>query len=160
LATPTKGSSPKSGDNAKDQPYAQSMSIFRAMIRAYPHLAALLLALALAMKALIPAGMMVSSGSRSLSVEICADSLGQRITKQITIANTQPHPADAAKADMAKKPCAFAAHAAPLLGGADGWLLAGALAFILALGFITAPTLLLPRRAHLLPPPCGPPALA
>jgi len=135
------------------------MPALRAMIRANPRLAALLLALALAMKALVPAGYMVSS-SRSLSIEICADSLGQRITKQITVANTKPHAADMAKADMAKKPCTFAAHAAPLLGGADGWLLAAALAFILALGFAPAHAPLLRRSAQLLPPPCGPPAFA
>lgn len=130
------------------------------MIRAHPRLAALLLALALAMKALVPAGYMVGTGSRSPTMEICADSLGQRITKQITVANARAHPADTAKADMAKKPCAFAGHAAPLLGGADGWLLAGALAFILALGFAPVHAPLLRRLVALLPPPCGPPVHA
>lgn len=136
------------------------MPALRTMIRAYPRLAALLLALALAMKALVPGGYMVGAGTRSLTLEICADSLGQHLTRQITVADTKPHTADVAKADMAKKPCTFAAHAAPLLGGADGWLLAGALAFILALGFAPAHAPLLRRRTNHLPPPCGPPALA
>jgi len=76
------------------------------------------------------------------------------------VVGDKAHAADIAKADMAKKPCTFAAHTAPLLGGADGWLLAGALAFILALGFAPVHRPRLTRMAHVLPPASGPPAYA
>jgi len=135
------------------------MLSLRALIGSNRIAVGLVLALALAMKALVPTGFMVSTASRTLTIEICADSLAQRITKQIVVGD-KAHAADIAKADMAKKPCTFAAHVVPLLGGADGWLLAGALAFILALGFAPVHRPLLRRAAFLLPPASGPPAYA
>jgi hypothetical protein len=136
------------------------MQPLRALIASNRLAFALMLAFALAMKALVPAGFMVSSTARTLTLEICADASGQRLTKQVTIGQTAPHAADLAKADMAKKPCTFAAHAAPLLSGADGWLLALALAFILALGYTPRRTPRFRRATYLLPPASGPPALA
>ena len=117
--------------------------------------------MALAMKALVPAGYMVASGTRTLSIQICADSVGQRMTKQIAVADTGAnHATDTAKSDMAKQACPYGGHSAPVLGGTDPWLLAAALAFIIALG--VAPVAIpRPRRAgFLLPPACGPPVIA
>ena len=66
----------------------------------------------------------------------------------------------AAKADMAKKPCVFAGHAAQALGGADGWLLAGAIAFLLARGFAPVYLPALRRPFRLRPPLRAPPLIA
>lgn len=132
----------------------------RVWIRAHCPCALLVLALALAMKMLVPAGFMVSS-SRVLTIEICTESLGTRTMQQITVgADKAAHQADSAKAAMAKKPCTFAGHSAALMGGADAWLLAGALAFILLLGFAPVHRPRLARVPWLLPPPSGPPAFA
>jgi hypothetical protein len=137
------------------------MTALRAFIRTHRSLACLLLAMALAMKALVPAGYMVASGTRMVSIQICADSVCQRLTKQIAVADTGAnHATDTAKSDIAKQACPYGGHSAPVLAGADLWLLTAALAFILALGF--APVAIpRPRRASfLLPPACGPPAIA
>lgn len=138
-----------------------AMTALRIFIRAHRSLACLVLVLALAMKALVPAGYMVASGTRMMSIQICADSVGQRLTKQIVVADTGAnHTTDTAKSDMAKQACPYGGHSAPVLDVTDPWLLATALAFILALG-IAPVAIPRPRRASfLLPPACGPPVIA
>jgi len=130
------------------------MMLFRAFFMSHTRVAALLIALALCMKALIPAGYMLGSESRTITVLICADSLGHQITKQIDVGSKEH---GKSKSDA---PCAFTALTHGALGGADPVLLALALLFILALAF--APLLpATPKRAHYLRPPLrGPPALA
>lgn len=129
-----------------------------ALIRKHAWLTLVLLALALAAKALVPAGLMLSpSAGRVLTVTICADASGMPRQMQIAIPDKDDllgDPADAAEADQ---PCAFAGLGHAALGGADPVLLAGALAFILLLGF--APPSALPLRdiAYLRPPLRGPP---
>ncbi len=122
--------------------------------------AALLLAVALAMKALVPAGYMAMPGKQLLSVSICADASGGAQLRQIAI----PMKGDPAHAgeDRGKAgiTCAFASLAVASLGGADVPLLALALAFVLATGLAgtTAPPTTAP--AHLRPPLRGPPCTA
>jgi hypothetical protein len=132
------------------------MQLLRAFFLRHRRMAALLIALTLAMKALVPAGFMLGSDSRVLTVQICADALGQQVTQKIVL------PASHSGEDKAKSdsPCHFTALGHAMLGGADPLLLAVALAFVLALGFapVLAPA---PRRiAFLRPPLRGPPALS
>lgn len=135
------------------------MHALRAFLRTNRRLALALVALALVIKALVPAGYMLSGplgdGARVLTVAICADASGELATKQITV------PSDG-KSDHAKAEgtCAWGVLAMAALAGADVLLLALALAFILALG-------LAPRRppargqlTYLRPPLRGPPAFA
>lgn len=135
------------------------MTSFRAFFLSHVRLAALLVALALCMKALIPAGYMLGGETRTITVQICADSIGHQITRQIEIGirdhGSKSH--DKAKADA---PCAFTALSHGALGGADPIQLALALLFLLTLGF--APVIPnAPKRVHYLRPPLrGPPALA
>jgi hypothetical protein len=128
----------------------------RSFLRDHRRLAACLIALALAMKALVPAGYMLGATAHVLTVEVCADSQGKHLTQLIVVPG-ESTPADHAKSDG---PCAWSALGIAALGGADLALLALALAFILLLGF--APTAPAPRsRAHHLRPPLrGPPSLA
>lgn len=133
------------------------MSALRAFLRDHRRLAVLLLALALLVKALVPAGFMLASGARVLTVEICADPSGTRMTKQIVIpADGKSHqsPGDHAKADGA---CAFSGLHMAALGGADAALLTLALAFILLLGFAPQAPPLAAEPAYLRPPLRGPP---
>lgn len=133
-----------------------TMQALRAFFLYHRRMAALLVALALCMKALIPAGYMLGDGTRLLTVQICADSLGHTITTQIAVGK-KDHGAGKGKADA---PCAFTALTHAALGEADPIQLALALLFLLTLAF--APLLpAAPRRiAHLRPPLRGPPALA
>lgn len=137
------------------------MARLRALIRDHARLTLVLLALVLAVKAVIPAGFMLSSGGeRFLTVTVCSDATG--VPRQMQIALPHKDDAKAAHAEAADKgaPCAFAGLGHALLGGADPVLLAGALAFILLIGLapLTAPRLR--GVAYLRPPLRGPPALS
>jgi hypothetical protein len=108
----------------------------RAILLHNRHLAVALVIIALAMKALVPPGYMVAGSSRSLTVLVCADSIGARSAVQVTIPQIGGKQA----------------------GGADPIQLALALAFTLALGFLAIATPRVIRSRRVLPPPCGPPS--
>jgi hypothetical protein len=137
------------------------MNRLRAFLCRHARTVLALFALALAMKALLPAGTMLApAGEQLLTVTICADASGA--PRQMTIAvplskdaGFQEHGAPADK----QQPCAFAALGKAALGGADPLLLAAALAFILLVGL--APLRAPPARdiPFLRPPLRGPPSL-
>ncbi len=119
--------------------------------------AALLLALALAMKVLVPAGYMAMPGAQLLSVSICADASGGAQLRQIALPmKGEPAPAGG-EHGKAAVPCAFSALSMASLGGADAPLLALALAFVLAAGLFPAIPAPASAQAHLRPPLRGPP---
>ena len=133
------------------------MSRFRSFLHSHKALAALLLAAVLCLKVLIPAGFMPGLTGTVLTVSICADSTGERLTRHIVIpAKGSPD----GQRSGAGGECAFTALTMGALGGADLVLLALAAAFILALGFapVTFPA---PRGSLRLRPPLrGPPRTA
>lgn len=135
------------------------MTSLRAFCVHHTRLALLLVVMAMAMKALIPDGFMPDFGSRTISIQICADALGQTRTKQIIIGQKGEEPVKASHG-KGEGICAFSALGHHGLGGADPILLAAALLFLIVLGF--APVIpAAPRRiTFLLPPLRGPPALA
>lgn len=119
-------------------------------------LAMALVALALAMRALIPAGFMPgSTATSSFTVLVCADATGNHTPVTIKVAR-QGAPEQA----KANEHCAFAGLGMAALGGADPVLLAAAIAFLIALGFGPVALPALRRAPRVLPPPCGPPALS
>lgn len=135
------------------------MHFLRAFLARHQPVAALLIVAALCMKALVPAGYMIGQGDRILTLEICTDSQGGRVTKQIVIpGNGQSHE-DQGKQSKSDGICAFSALSFASLSAADPLLLAIALIFILALGFVPVNA---PRpvwQFHLRPPLRGPPAI-
>lgn len=137
------------------------MARLRVLIRDHARLTLVLLALALAVKAVIPAGFMLSSGGeRFLTVTVCSDATGVPRQMQIALPLKDEAKSDHAEAADKGAPCAFAGLGHALLGGADPVLLAGALAFILLIGLapLTAPRLR--GVAYLRPPLRGPPTLS
>ena len=136
------------------------MQSLRALIRENRQLALALLVLAFCIKAIIPAGFMVSASSDTvLTVTICSDASNGLKQMQLAI------PAKAqgsGHSDSAKKGehCAFSGLAKVAVGGADAFLLALAFAFILVLGLAPAKRLPLQQRAYLRPPLRAPPASA
>lgn len=128
--------------------------MLRALILRQPWLVALLVALALAMRALVPAGMMVDSGQRVLTITICADSLGQTLSRTLVL---PARPADAAKTG-APKACAFSVLAYGAQG-ADAFVLAALLLFILAAALAPLPTPAPRRMAYANPPARAPPKM-
>lgn len=134
------------------------MHALRAFFLSHHLLAFGLVLAALGMKMLVPAGMMIGHDSQVLTVQICADGIGQTLTKQISIPMKSDSGDSAAKA--AKSDCAFSALGMSATAGADTALLAAALAFILMLGFAAVRPALAARVPYLRPPLRGPPVSA
>lgn len=135
------------------------MTPLRALTQSHRKIALLFLAVALLVKAVVPAGYMVGGTFKTLTVSICADSTGGVITKQMAV--PIKHGSGDASGESAKDAgtCAFTSLISGSLAGVDIELLAAALAFILALGFAAQAA---PHRAAiswLRPPLRGPPSL-
>ena len=135
------------------------MGTLRAFFRDHRQLAMLLVALALAVKAMVPAGYMVGTDSKVLTIQICADGSGQHFTKQIVVTMTGKSLGGDGEQGKADGTCPYSALSMTSLGGADPALLALALAFILTLGFAPVRRPWLQGIFHLRPPLRGPPAL-
>lgn len=136
-----------------------SMQGIRALIRRQQAAALWLVALALLVKALVPAGYMVGqSASRTFDIIVCSDPTGMAVTQKLVIPFENKGEHDGKQA--AKGDCAFTALGHGAAPAADPLLLLAAIAFILALGFtsLLAPTLR--GFPHLRPPLRGPPATA
>lgn len=135
------------------------MPALRAFIADHRRLAVLLVAMALLVKALVPAGYMVGGNVKLLTVSICADSSGGVITKQLAIPMNEGsgHPAKSQGQDEGR--CAFTALGLGALAAADIELLAEALLFILALGLVDRAPLPRAESSWLRPPLRGPPSL-
>ncbi|WP_353226548.1 DUF2946 family protein [Novosphingobium sp.] len=129
------------------------MTTLRALLLRHRALAFGLLALALVMKALVPAGMMVGSDSRILTVQIC-DGYADAAHAVVIAVKGQPHSDKAAPDHQA---CPFASLVLAGLGGADPIQLVLALVFAIALGLAAAPAPVARRLPHLRPPLRGPP---
>jgi hypothetical protein len=137
------------------------MTSLRALIQQYARLALVLVLLALAARALVPAGYMISpSGERFLKVTICADASGAPKQMRISIPDKDETGSDQSGARDKAQPCAFSGLGQAALSGADPVLLAAALAFILLVGL--APLCAPPARdiPFLRPPLRGPPSLS
>lgn len=130
------------------------MSLMRTILLRHRIIAFAVIALALAMKALVPAGYTVDSASKALTIRVCADAQISSTVRDILIPmKSEP----AGKHSKAEGVCPYSALSFAGLAGADPIQLALALLFILAMGF-TELVLPAPRRiAHLRPPLRGPP---
>jgi len=130
------------------------MAALRRLLRTCPALAALIVAAALAVRVLVPAGYMPTLDNGRVVIGICSGA-GPKMMA-IAIPGLDHHD----DGDRVQNPCAFADLALPMIGGADPIQLAGALLFILAVALLLAETL--PPRAspRLRPPLRGPPMTA
>ena len=137
------------------------MNRLRTLFRDHARLTLMLLALALAVKAVVPSGFMLAAiGDRFLTVTICSDASGTPKPMQIALGGK--HAAGGDHSDMADKgqACAFSGLGHFALGGVDPVLLATALAFILLIGIAPLPALSLRNLPFLRPQLRGPPATA
>lgn len=135
------------------------MSSLRVFVKQHRKLALMLAVLSLCIKAVIPAGFMVSvSKNTFLTVTICSDATGKPAVMKLVIpgkSHDNEHPDSAGK----KEHCAFSGLAQPALGGVDDILLAIALAIILILSLRPAAFAVFAECGRLRPPLRGPPAL-
>ncbi|QKS01890.1 hypothetical protein F9288_01725 [Sphingomonas sp. CL5.1] len=116
----------------------------------------MIVAAALAVRVLVPAGFMPTLDGGRIVIGIC-NGYGPA-TMAIAIPGLEHH--DGEDGDRAHSPCAFADLALPMIGGADPVQLAGALLFILALALLLAEALPPRAAARLRPPLRGPPLVA
>jgi hypothetical protein len=116
-------------------------------LRNHPRLAAAIVAAALLLRILVPAGFMPSLNAGALTVSICTGYGPSQV--QVTL----PGKAHGTVAS----PCAFADLSLPLIAGADPIQLDAALAFILVIALVFAVALPARRATHLRPPLRGPP---
>lgn len=140
------------------------MGALRHLIRRHPGRAWALVALALLMKLVVPAGFMPTASAAGFAIEICSGSA-------LSPALSATGPAAQALAAMAHKPggehaparpdapCPYAALTLPGVGGVDALQLALALGVILAVGLRPVAGPAARRLAYLRPFLRGPPAL-
>ena len=136
------------------------MGTLRAFFRDHRNMALCLVLLALCMKALVPGGFMFGEQGKMLTIEICADASGMHQSKQISVPMDGKSGQSQDVHGKAVSACPYSALSMALLAGADMVLLATALAFIIALGFLPMPARPFARASYLRPPLRGPPALA
>lgn len=133
---------------------ALAVSALRAFVCRHRALAIGLAALALAMKALVPAGFMTVAAGSTISVVIC-DGHGDGRIASIALPGS---PGDESGAAKAAKTCPFSVLSADSLGGTDIVLVAALLLFILASGSLPLAISPLRRADYLMPPGRAPPA--
>ena len=139
------------------------MGAIRQTLRVHARLALALALLALGLRALVPAGMMVATtASHTLTVTICADATGMSVQRDIVVPmkQTSGQSPGTARHDGAANACPYAGLAMASLAGADEILLAAAFALALVVGLFVgapAPAYGMPR---LRPPLRGPPLSA
>jgi hypothetical protein len=126
------------------------VTALRHFFRTHVQIAALVVALALVLRILVPAGFMPVMDSGSLTITLC-DGYGPA---KMTVSVPGLHHHDAGQMQQR---CAFADLAVPAIGGADPVQLAAALAFILLAAIFAVPVCDLRRARHLRPPLRGPP---
>ena len=128
--------------------------------RIYRHrrLASWLVAVALLMKLLVPAGFMPTLSDGVITVQLCSGVSDP--TVQIALPGLAGHHDDGDYQKKADQPCAFSGLSTPTLAAVDPILLAIAIFFIIATGVRAIAPPALPDHAYLRPPLRGPPATA
>ena len=136
------------------------MNALRALIRDHRSLALALLVAAFFIKAIVPAGFMVSPSSDTvLTISLCSDANPGMKSMQLVIPAKDQGSGHTDKADQGSY-CAFTGLSHAALGGADSILLAIAFAFIIVLGIAPARQMPFGQIYHLRPPLRGPPTAA
>ena len=127
------------------------------------HLAVLILAAALAMKLLIPGGYMLSVEHGRMAITLCPGTVPVPKPNPMPMAGMHGdgagHHDDKPMHAQAEMPCAFAGLSHQALGAIDPILIAGLIAFIMALGAAPSPPLSVAQARRLRPPLRGPPLL-
>lgn len=134
------------------------MRDLRTYLQSHRWLTVWLVLAACAMKVLVPGGYMVSIQARVITVQLCDDTgTGHRTTQFAIPMKPGSGQSEHGKGDG---PCPYSSLTHASLAGADLILLALALAFILALGFLPLAPPSSRSFDHLRPPLRGPPAFA
>jgi hypothetical protein len=131
------------------------MTVLRAFFRKHAALAMLIIVAAIGLRALMPTGYMTSASAGGMTIELCNGVAGQ----SIVVALPGAHPSDDGDhgKGRADGPCAFSSLNGGALSAADPFILAGVIAFIMAMVFRQIITPVTGPPAFLRPPLRGPP---
>lgn len=133
------------------------MHLLRRLVLSNHRLAIAILAVALLMKLVVPAGFMPASSNGQIVISLCSGSGPTKMVMTVPGLGQTPD-GGGDHGGTAEQPCAFAGLSTPSLAAADPILLTTAILFVLALG---TRALLLPASTpppYLRPPLRGPPA--
>lgn len=133
------------------------MTSLRLLLLRHRAFAAWLVAAALLMKVLVPAGFMPVVSAGSITIELCSGYGPQKLTVAMPGMHHQQHKPDHQGKEM---PCGFSGLSAPSLAATDPLLLGVAIAFIIATIFLIATPNAVRTPAFLRPPLRGPPTRA
>lgn len=122
-------------------------------MRSQPWFVALIVAAALLVRLLVPAGFMPVFAGGAVTIAVCTGDGPMQVIIPAPGATGQHDD----RGGHATSPCAFADLALPAIGGADPVLLAAALLFVIAAALAAVAAAPHRRIAHLRPPLRGPP---
>lgn len=136
------------------------MGTVRAFALKHRGLAALIVALALCMKALLPVGYMVGTASgvtgKTITIEICDGQPDHQLAKVLVPLDRKGDPSQG----KGSSDCPFSALSFGTMAVDDAAFVLAAILFVFALAFAPLAALPLPRLRFLNPPLRGPPALS
>lgn len=132
------------------------MHVFRRLVLNNPALAGFVLALALVMKLLMPAGFMPTVDNGHIVISICSGTGPMKVVMTIP-GMEHGEGEDSGHHNKAEQPCAFTGLSLSSLAAADVVLLTAAIMFILALGMRPVAPLVTAATPYLRPPLRGPP---
>ncbi|MGY2735982.1 hypothetical protein [Sphingomonas sp. UYP23] len=138
------------------------MAALRTLFRTHRRLYALLFALVLFAKIVIPTGFMPVAAGNGLVLELCSgmEPMASPMAMPGMVGPDRAAQHHDQKGGKGESSCSFAGLTAPHLAGADAALLAIAVLFVLALGRVALCRGVLLYRHALRPPLRGPPAYA
>ncbi len=137
------------------------MTDLRQLLTRRPALAGLVVALALLLRLVVPAGYMIGETNGTPGLELCGGVVTAPAAHAMAHHGSGHDHRGGSEHGKTEMPCAFGGLAAPALAGADTFLLAGLIAFLFLAPLVTpAPSALRPAPPHLRPPLRGPPACA
>jgi hypothetical protein len=125
--------------------------MLRSLVHAHRIVAAWMIALALVVKILVPAGYMIGADAGTITVVLCSGSGQAQMVMPISGSDRQDHQGKA-------MPCAFSGLSAPSVAGADPLVLAVAIAFIIETALRVVAAQQVEAPLHLRPHLRGPPA--
>lgn len=134
------------------------MTSFRDLLLRHRALAAWLIAAALLMKVLVPAGYMPVVSAGSITIELCSGFGPEKM--MMAMPGMDDHHGQQDHSGKGDMPCGFSGHAPPSLSTADPILLALAIVFVIATVFRIATTSAARAPAFLRPQLRGPPSHA
>lgn len=122
------------------------------------HFAALLCAIALLLKLLVPTGYMIATDHGQIAITICSGVASEPMSMAMPGMRGEMPDHGAKDHGKTEMPCPFSGLSAASLGAVDPIQLAALVAFILVAGLFPVMLPTLARRIYLRPPLRGPPA--